>query len=203
VKTRIVEEAAAISYSAGSDDVINKASNSLAGDLAPIDLALNKATDRSYLALAPIEQLTGINPCNQTNSLGSYLACRSASARLLPGDHVPIRSCRCAAPRDRGDGPWRSIYPAACGDKKEASRDDRETCSGRKRGARATRENEECGNPSRVGEAWRRRRKKRDGNPDGKTSPRAYMHLNTEGWQVAIDAKLFYQSVGGYFSLFC
>jgi hypothetical protein len=45
--------------------------------------------------------------------------------------------------------------------------------------------------------------KERDGNPDGKTSPRAYMRLNTEGWQVAIDAKLFYQSVGGYFSLFC
>jgi hypothetical protein len=88
---RIVEVAAAISYSAGSDGVINKASNSLAGDLAPIDLALNKATDRSCLALALIEQVTGINPCNQTNSLESYLAWRSASVCLLPGDHMPIR----------------------------------------------------------------------------------------------------------------
>jgi hypothetical protein len=84
--------------------------------------------------------------------------------------------------------------PAACVDKKEASRDDRETCYGGKRGAR-----EPFARGGSVAVAPKNEMK----IAMAKHHPAHICALGTEGWQVAIDAKLFYQYVGGYFSLFC
>jgi hypothetical protein len=70
-------------------------------------------------------------------------------------------------------------------------------------GRPATGENEARENPSRAGEAWRWRQKNEMKIAMAKHHPAHICALGTEGWQVAIDAKLFYQYVGGYFSLFC
>lgn len=82
---------------------------------------------------------------------------------------------------------------------------DRETWRVRekRRHARAAGDREARANPLRAREVWRRSQKNKMQIAMAK-GHRAYICARgREGWQLAIDAKLFCQSVGGQFLLFC